>query len=125
MREIKFRALTSNNEWVYGMYYGDFTSTPLAKHYIKDINGYISEIKRNTLSQYTGLKDLNGKERFEGDIVKHENGSIGEIVFHRGKFTVKEKTIRDTTFYGSLDDIRWKVIGNIYENPELLRKESE
>jgi len=84
------------------------------------------------LSQYTGLRDKNGKEIYEGDIVSffieskiHENSrfEIKEVFWYNDEagFFVgsKSKMIRPTEISSLIDDI--EVIGNIYETPELLK----
>jgi len=72
------------------------------------------------LMQYTGLKDKNGKEIYEGDILKTVNGDWGVIVWNAPFF---ELTISETQ--SSLYTREWlskgEVIGNIHENPELLK----
>ena len=68
---------------------------------------------------YTGLKDKNEKEIYEGDIVKFEthNGQ-GVVIYNSPRFEVKE---RDTDETYSLQGYECEVIGNIYENKELLK----
>ena len=74
------------------------------------------------LLQFTGLHDKNGKEIYEGDILDFDEREWG------GRFKPEviwmENIIGDWNYCGSLSDVReWrKVIGNIYENPELLSK---
>lgn len=66
--------------------------------------------------RYTELNDKNGAEIYEDDIVKIKCGYIGEIVLNKGTFSV-------SVVYGRLDSMEEydiEVIGNIYENPELL-----
>lgn len=93
------------------------------------------------LMQYTGLKDKNGKEIYEGDIIKiikhtsHEDmvyikESIGVVKFYYGSFIMevfREKDRKHVNYIRQLTDIaefikmdNVEVIGNIYENPELL-----
>lgn len=78
------------------------------------------------LMQYTGLKDKNSVKIFEGDIVKHVKGNTYKVEFYNGGF----KLLRFNVYEGKpvayhdfevrrMDEM--EVIGNIYENPELLR----
>ena len=124
-REIIFRsAFFSNkdNKFSYFSYWGFinhkgeyddrcFTSPGTSSHdYIK------------TNDQYTGLKDKNGKEIYEGDIVSHSLDDYttfpSEIKFIDGMFCFFNKPIGHTELIESL--LYCEVIGNIYENPELL-----
>ena len=110
MRKIKFRAWDKTNKkmWQYpfGLYDVPFW-----------IGDEISKSeKRGEIMQFTGLKDKNRKEVYEGDIVMINLKLISVISFKNGKFGYK-----DREYHFSLDeDI--KILGNIYENPELLKE---
>ena len=77
------------------------------------------------LMQYTGLKDKKRKEIYEGDIVEIDDGDDwvigkGKVIFKNGCFIIKDKNVLD-----KIDGRIEKVIGNIYENPELLKDTKE
>jgi uncharacterized phage protein (TIGR01671 family) len=81
------------------------------------------------IKQYTGLKDKNGNKVYEGHIVKitttglswgKEYTWIGEVIFSRAAFVVKSKDGKKDKFTMFAPDRPIEVIGNIYENPELL-----
>ena len=78
------------------------------------------------LMQSTGLKDKNGKEIFEGDILK-SNKYITSVFYERGAYCVKFYWTTNTTVtmnvISFIEKYKTKVIGNIYENPELLEVE--
>lgn len=72
----------------------------------------------SSIMQYTGLKDVNGKEIYEGDIVDYYKDELGVVKFVSGCFVIDSKNYMDN-FLELMGHI--KVIGNIYENPELLK----
>ena len=87
------------------------------------ISVYPNEI---VLMQSTGLKDKNGKEIFEGDILK-SNKYITSVFYERGAYCVKFRQTPNTTVtmnvISFIEKYKTKIIGNIYENPELLEVE--
>jgi len=95
---------------------------------IEYING--DEASNFVLMQYTGLKDKNGREIYEGDIVKWQSVYVGVYVtevgvvdFQHGCFGIKYKSHNGTNVFWSFtgkEDL--EVIGNIYESPELIEK---
>lgn len=117
MREIIFRGKRlDNGEWVYG-FYALFASNKGLKRgiYTGAENGCVIpyEVIPETVGQFTGLTDKNGKKIFEGDIVY--NGVFkAQIELINGHFS----PFGSDTFFAD----ECEVIGNIYDNPELLEK---
>ena len=121
MREIKFRGLTrrKNSKWS-GWHYGDLW------HEKSGICVGSYEVDPETVGQYTGLPDINGKDIYEGDIIQFpkppyflsaEPILTASVVYEYGQFLVIYHGARFTIF-NIINDVT--VIGNIYDNPELL-----
>ena len=123
MKEIKFRGLTVKNEWVYGCYVTDYKY-----HHVisKENPAYRKQmlnipVNPKSVGQYTGLKDCDGVEIYEKDILVCPDGDIWVVSFTNGSFVAADNN--DELNYVHLDDYNFEVIGNIYENPELLVSE--
>jgi uncharacterized phage protein (TIGR01671 family) len=113
MRDIKFRAWDKEKkqmvDWEWLEIYLDGAR-------IIDEEGKIFDASDMPLMQFTGLTDKNGKEIYEGDLIKDQNGDIREIVFEDGGFWCKYP---DGQQFMPTEETR-EIIGNIWENPELL-----
>jgi uncharacterized phage protein (TIGR01671 family) len=122
MREIKFRAWYKPKKKMYTLSLEsiNFETKLLGVYTIGE--GYQQlRISDFELMQYTGLKDKNGKEIYEGDLLDC-NGGIGKVVYlnEEAAFRV-ELNVPHACWFDSLDI--WadeEIIGNIYENPELV-----
>ena len=134
MREILFRGKGIDNNWYYGV--------PLVftEDCVCMFSLYINskKVEANTVGQYTGLTDKNGKKIFDGDIVKvyedidyrigvHKTNRktrtiIGVVVFDEKRFEYKIKNEEyDLTLFRLSKKDTNEVIGNIHDNPELLK----
>ena len=113
MREILFRGKrTINGYWVEGnLFIPDKYDTPTQILIGTDIYRIPYDVISETVGQFTGLTDKNGKKIFEGDIVLF-CGIKGPVVWKGHKFYVKSNLLLDFS-----DDDCIEVIGNIHDNP--------
>lgn len=149
MREIKFRAYYKPKEdkkyeemsvgihevagLIYKEWVGGFVSDSFKVNVVTDNGGFLvctdEEIE---LMQYIGLKDKNGKEIYEGDVVRREK-MLYEVCYHYPSFGIYPRSDKWNSldydneiisFHDDTDDnetsIEFEVIGNIYENPKLI-----
>ena len=148
MREVLFRGKMDNGEWVYGSFCMDALEQ---FNGLCGVDGFIRlydkakgkmqshEVDRETVGQYTGLKDKNGERIFDGDMIKPFDDEIDKMVveFHHGQFLLclygergymAEYGWEEEGNYGCFeseplssygDDI--EIIGNIHDNPEFMK----
>lgn len=134
-REIKFRGKRlANDEWCYGslLVWANGECTILEK---SDSSNAVwkREIDPNTVGQFTGLCDENDKEIYEGDILtcigqREDNKGrkyIRKVLFENGSFcmSVPEYNVANSLYSHVVNGtLNWEVIGNIYDNKELLEE---
>lgn len=127
MREIEFRGKSViSGKWVYGWLNATKESLKNDYYWI-DVDEDSYQVDPETIGQYTGLKDKNGKKIFEGDILKvvpkeraiDNQDHYDYIVFSNGCFCMANALMFGELTYGCDYD----VVGNIYDNKELLEEE--
>ena len=134
MREILFRGRSKSqgSKWLYGDVLIYKNSAQIWETI--DNRKYNSVVSLETVGQYTGLTDKNGKKIFEGDIMLFEDESpsnyeyhdctemrCGEVKFADGEFYLTNRIaveMGDLIYDGKLDGV---IVGNIHDNPELLK----
>lgn len=155
MREYLYRGKTAKGKWVYGAYYKQehFYGDEEEVHCIiitkdvlsNDLGLEYEEVIPESIGQFIGLTDKNGRKIFEGDIIQFGEDedydwdfNIGVVKFGEGTFDSgiyrytgffykdKKGNIDHNALYNWEEDWeKCKVIGNIYDNPNLLNKELE
>lgn len=135
MRSIKFRARASYSDKHAGITMGDFVYGSFIQSNVDAPSivwgdGEQMEVDLETIGQYTRLKDKNGKEIIEGDLVINEKGRVCKIDWHEHTAGFDATFVRDSQVvpYGlsqGYEPGNWplylKVIGNIYESLELMK----
>lgn len=124
-RTIKFRGKRlDNGEWVYGYFY----TIQEIEHYILQpcaLGVLHTEVIPETVGQFTGLFDKNGKEIYEEDIIKGFDIII-EVWYSedRACFIAEMKEPQNcmVDILGGYDTGRMEIIGNIYDNPDLIKE---
>ena len=132
MRKLKFRAWDKFHKTMdevdgYYLYIADGELYEI----FEETQGYETYMQKHIVTdkhevmQYTGLRDSKGAEIYEGDIIRHRIKNMRTVVFKDGAFRTKRINyvageLTDAFFFYENTGRDWEIIGNIYENPELL-----
>lgn len=137
MREILFRGKTEKGEWCEGLptrkkpFDTEINRIQLVDDYLE--NDFtelflVKDVLPETVGQYAGRTDKNGKKIFEGDIVTglflHSRPVNGVTAFRDGSFGLLWDRAGAETFtpFTSMCNVEYEMIGNIHDNPELLNE---
>ena len=126
MREIKFRAWDKENEKMMKVSSLHLENKEIS---VKE-NGTFRLFRMQDLMQYTGVKDKNGKEIYEGDIIKYKfpydrrlnHTSPVKFLETKASFGIKDRYGNEIPLYTISAKNYFEVIGNIYENKNLLEE---
>ena len=138
MREIKFRGkaimsieelelmgIEHDNGWVYGNLIKNGNRPMITADILEEIDESIYPewwvvVEPKSVGQYTGLKDKNGREIYEGDIVRHATDEgVYKVIFEDGGFYVKNLFEYD---FQTINEYPLEIIGNIFEHKDLLEE---
>lgn len=122
MREIKFRAWDKGSkrmfpveQWAKGSWVAIPVQTAEEEWELNQLR--LEDIE---LMQYTGIGDKTDREIYEGDIILHDSGRIGQVIYnhYHTQFMQEDKNLQCENLGGWDDEMI--IIGNIYENPKLI-----
>lgn len=135
MREILFKAKRiDSGEWVEGYYQKRYCFLGNEEHLIFHADSYkvweYAEINPETLCQFTGLCDKNGKKFWENDILMAhldksypEDATYETVEWNINGWGTRENGSMDREYLGEFDLEHYEVVGNIFDNKELLQEE--
>lgn len=130
MREILFRGKRkSGGEWIFGnLLQTDDDGICIIQNHVPHHLLKNHEVNPETVCQYTGLTDKNGRKIFEGDIARYSRiGALGKVVWYEGDYIGFAVDDIDDSFQQYDKELfdKYEVIGNIFDDPELLEVKNE
>lgn len=121
-REIKFKGQPIGKDGIWMVGIGAY-KTYTAEHLV--LNAKCDCVEVVHLCQYTGLKDCNGKEIYEGDIVTIGNNLKAVVIWFNGSFRFKDELSCKATYFDDIGvimrDYDVQVVGNIHDNPGMMK----
>lgn len=131
MREIKFRGINNDGNWCFGDLIRSNNDHNVWIHAPKINHTY--KVTPATVGQFTGLKDANGQEIYEGDILRfappwrweEDERRVGVVVYKCYGFRIEYSGMSEALFNLAANGGPYSVIGNVYDSPELLRADHE
>ena len=128
-REILFKAKRADNgEWVTGYYFKAGEKSMILSFFTNETGLYYEmyEIDPETVCQYTGLTDKNGKKIWENDIIRCGRNTVVSWDEHFASWCLTRKGWLYKHFFGEAQNPEdCEVIGNIFDNPDLLEESHE
>ena len=121
-RQIKFRGFNEvRNLWMFGYFF----KYPNGRTVIYESDSSCCGVLPSTVGQYTGLKDKKGTKIFEGDIVTIGSDLKAMVIWFNGSFRFQDELSSKATYLDDMGvimrDYDVAVIGNIHDNPELMK----
>ena len=126
-KEVKFRGkCNKEGDWYYGyLFKTDDGSMGILEKYVplKELRYF--EVDHDTVGQYIGVDDKNGKEIYEDDIVLSDDGKVGQVQWFEEHLAFMIWCVTDNKVYFAYENdfSKIEVIGNVYENADLLKGE--
>ena len=122
MRTLKFKGKTTNDKrWVCGF----LSRLPGNRYYFITCEDGNLLVNPDTVGQYTERKDKHGTEIYEGDIVK-TNRNVGVVRYNAKQWFYEvasiDESLDEERKPGGIPEEDWEVLGNIHDNPELLKQ---
>lgn len=123
-RQIKFRGFSSKDDrFHYGFAFNPHLDVWYILHSDDDLPFKETEreclVAKSSIGQFTGLKDKKGNEIYEGDVLQTRSG-IGYMVFDNCGYAIKSPGSEAVDYEFSAFYLECEIIGNIYDNPELI-----
>lgn len=134
-RVLKFRGRRiGGGDWLFGSHYNDCGEDYILPNSLASALDYEDyQVDQNTIGQFTGITDKNGKEIYEGDILtdswvdfSRKPAYLTVVIFKDGAFGFDLHYDGFTPMQQLMSDsMKFEVIGNIHENPELLNQKDD